>query len=267
MFAIIISLIIDVQYADNKFKQLLHKHIQQLIPKESTVLNSDIISNDADFQTPTEFKHHNYTQLKSMLEMLAKEFPNISRLYSIGKSVESRDLLVMEISDNPGKHEAGEPEFKYVGNMHGNEVVGREVLLLLIKHLLENYNISTTIGSLINETRIHIMPTMNPDGYERAKVGDCSTGVGRANAHDKDLNRNFPDQFETAPEKTTREPETIAVMKWTQSYPFVLSANLHGGSFVANYPFDDNKERKSGVYSKCPDDDVFRHVSLVYSMV
>ncbi len=115
--------------------------------------------------------HLTQEQLKQALFELASRYPSITRLYSIGKSVEGRDLWVLEISDNGGFHDPGEPEFKYVANMHGNEVVGRVMLVNLAQLLCENYNRDPFITLLVNYTRIHLMPTMNPDGYAASHEG------------------------------------------------------------------------------------------------
>ncbi|XP_045928993.1 carboxypeptidase D isoform X2 [Micropterus dolomieu] len=211
---------------------------------------------------PQEFRHHNYADMELFLRKYSSEFPSITHLYSAGRSVEDRELYVMVISDNPTVHEHGEPEFKYIANMHGNEVVGRELLLNLIEYLCRNYGTDTEVTKFVNNTRIHIMPSMNPDGYEVATEGDVKGYKGRNNSNNFDLNRNFPDQFSTITEP--RQPETIAVMNWLKSIPFVLSANLHGGSLVVNYPYDDDKKGTTE-YSLSPDDKVFQQVSRAYS--
>lgn len=47
---------------------------------------------------------------------------------------------------------------------------------------------------------------------------------------------------------------------------FVLSGNLHGGSVVASYPFDDTaSHEQQGHYSQTEDDGLFRYLALVYS--
>lgn len=215
-----------------------------------------------------DFKHHNYEAMKEFLEEYNSTFPNITALKSIGKSVQGRELFVITIGLFPEVHTAGIPEFKYIANMHGNEVVGREMLLLFIKYLCENYISNTRITQLINTTRIHFLPSMNPDGYEIAEEGDAGGMVGRENAHSVDLNRNFPDQYVINKFNEQTEPETKAVMDWILSEPFVLSANLHNGALVANYPYDDNPDQvMSGKPNPAPDDITFQKLALTFSNV
>ncbi|XP_043696649.1 carboxypeptidase SOL1 isoform X2 [Telopea speciosissima] len=77
-------------------------------------------------------------ELEKAVEQFGRRCSHISRFYSIGKSVEGVPLWVMEISDKPGQQEA-EPAFKFIGNVHGDEPVGRELLLLLANWLCDNY--------------------------------------------------------------------------------------------------------------------------------
>ena len=147
---------------------------------------------------------------------------------------------------------------RYVGNMHGNEVVGREILLKLVDDICDKYLAKDPeVTKLLQLTRIHILPTMNPDGYAKAASAGEDRGwvTGRANANDQDLNRNFPNLEEKFWKNETlkytpegREPETKAIIAWLEKVPFVLSANLHGGDLVANYPWDESKTGKSHDY-------------------
>lgn len=226
--------------------------------------------------------HHNYEEMLQVMEDVADKCPNITYLYSIGESAgnEGRELVVIVLSDNPEKHEVGEPEFKYVANMHGNEVVGRELVLDLMVYLCDEYNKGNkTIQKLIDSTRIHIMPSMNPDGWEKAEANQEGKDwlVGRSNANNVDLNRNFPDldyKVYHNPSKNNHldfqynpkfQPETVEVMDWIINTPFVLSANLHGGDLVANYPYDESRSGKKQDYAKSPDDETFKYLAESYA--
>ncbi|XP_041517570.1 carboxypeptidase N catalytic chain isoform X2 [Microtus oregoni] len=240
---------------------------------------------------PVTFRHHRYDDLVRTLYRVHNQCPDITRLYNIGRSVKGRYLYVLEFSDHPGIHEPLEPEVKYVGNMHGNEVLGRELLLQLSEFLCEEFrNRNPRILRLIQDARIHILPSMNPDGYEVAAAQGPSTSgylVGRNNANGVDLNRNFPDlntyfyynEKHGGPNhhlplpdnwKSQVEPETRAVIQWIRSLNFVLSANLHGGAVVANYPYDKSLDHRfRGPHrtsnSPTPDDQLFQTLAKVYS--
>lgn len=53
--------------------------------------------------------------------------------------------------------------------------------------------------------------------------------------------------------------------RWIDNNPFVLSANLHGGSLVANYPYDDFPSGKRSGENPSPDNKLFKHLAISYS--
>jgi hypothetical protein len=188
--------------------------------------------------------------IENELKSLAQKYPNLSKLYSIGKSVEKRDLWVMKLSQNANVDD-NRPEFKYIANMHGDEIVGRELMMRFIKDCLENYSTDTRIQNILDKFQIHILVSMNPDG---------ATKMRRGNAMSVDLNRDFPD-FDTKDNIDTpnhRAPETQAVMKWQGQHHFILSANFHGGAEVVNYPWDT-------IADQCPEDSLVKKLSLEYA--
>ncbi|KAJ8038577.1 Carboxypeptidase E [Holothuria leucospilota] len=232
-----------------------------------------------------DFVYHQ--DIGQVLHNIHEKCPNLTRVYTIGSSVKGRSLWVIEISDNPGEHEVGEPEFKYIANMHGNEPAGRELLLQLANHLCRKYSRDRRVQRLVNNTRIHLMPCMNPDGFHESylvynRTGEVPPFYGRGNANGVDLNRNFPDLISIyyenertngpnhhitrtpQPEDPIMQPEVEAVIAWMHKHPFVLSANLHEGELVANYPFDTSRTNRN-FYSACPDDELFRHLATTYA--
>ncbi|XP_032710745.1 carboxypeptidase M [Lontra canadensis] len=212
-----------------------------------------------------DFGYHHQEEMEAFLKNVARNYSSITRLHSVGKSVKGRNLWVLVVGRFPKEHRIGIPEFKYVANMHGDETVGRELLLHLIEHLVTNDGKDLEITNLINSTRIHFMPSMNPDGFEAVIKPDCFYSNGRENTNFYDLNRNFPDAFEF--NNVSRQPETVAVMEWLKTETFVLSANLHGGALVASYPFDNGVPATGTSHSRSltPDDDVFQYLARTYA--
>lgn len=64
---------------------------------------------------------------------------------------------------------SGEPELRLTAGLHGNEAVGREMLLLLMQYLCKEYkDRNPRAQRLVEGIRIHLVPSLNPDGQERA---------------------------------------------------------------------------------------------------
>ncbi|KAL5108194.1 Carboxypeptidase E [Taenia crassiceps] len=232
--------------------------------------------------------YHSNSEVGSILGEINRKCQSISSFYHLRApdsdvTINNNKLYVLAFGKPSYRHKAGVPEVKLIGNMHGNEVVGRELLLHLADYICTQYlNGDVFINWLLKNTRLHILPSMNPDGFDVAVRGNDRENTGRSNANGVDLNRNFPDsdrlhyqwdvedlegRFEILSDyyrAPKAEIETEMIERWLQKVPFVLSANIHGGALVANYPFDgtiDGQRRKS----LTPDNDVFVNLAESYS--
>nr|XP_033804647.1 adipocyte enhancer-binding protein 1 [Geotrypetes seraphini]XP_033804648.1 adipocyte enhancer-binding protein 1 [Geotrypetes seraphini] len=214
-----------------------------------------------------DFRHHSYKDMRQLMKVVNEECPTITRIYNVGRSSRGLKIYAMEISDKPGDHETGEPEFRYTAGLHGNEVLGRELLLMLMQFMCKEYKDGNPrIMSLVHETRIHLVPSLNPDGYELASEMGSEFGnwaLGHWTEEGYDIFHNFPDlntilwaaeERKLVPHKVpnhhipipdhflvedaTVSVETRAIIAWMDKIPFVLGANFQGGEKLVSYPYD-----------------------------
>lgn len=228
--------------------------------------------NEVKASDELDFRHHNYKDMRQMMKVINEECPNVTRIYNIGKSFQGLKMYAMEISDNPGEHETGEPEFRYTAGLHGNEVLGRELLLLLMQFLCKEYNDDNPrVRRLVEGVRIHLVPSLNPDAYELAyEMGSemGNWGLGHWTEEGYDIFQNFPDLNSVLwgaedrgwvprivpnhhipiPENFLNgsvATETKYIISWMERNPFVLGANLQGGEKMVAYPFDMQRPPKA----------------------
>ncbi len=154
--------------------------------------------------TKTLDSYPSYEMVVKRLQAAVSKYSSIMKLFSVGKTVEGRDLWVVKISKNVNVDEV-EPEFKYIANMHGDEIVGRELMQNLIEDLGRSYAAGErAVVDLVNHAEVFIMPSMNPDGAEAPQ---------RGNGNDVDLNRNFPDET-----MNPRSPQSSSA-GWGRGFP------------------------------------------------
>jgi len=205
--------------------------------------------------------YSDHDQLSETLDRVQADHHQIAERYSLGHSEEGRNLLCMRISQGVrNQRTLLKPMVKYVANIHGDEAVGREMLLGLSRYLTENYATCPRVRRIVDTTDIHLVPSVNPDG---------NAADTRNNANDEDLNRAFPGWMDLDIPRTElvkdREKEVKAMMNWILDNPFVLSISFHDGRVMINYPWDDSPAAVEGEKAVCPDDDVFSELAALYA--
>ena len=75
-------------------------------------------------------QYTSYDEMEAVLGDLEMKYPDIAHRYSIGLSEEGRQLWCLKItSDVKSSRKILKPMVKFVANIHGDETVGRELLI------------------------------------------------------------------------------------------------------------------------------------------
>lgn len=198
-----------------------------------------------------------YSAYESYMTGFAQQYPTLCRWVAFDTLASGRRLMALVISDNVDSLEA-EPRFLYTSSMHGDELVGYILMLRLADYLLKNYGTDSLVTRLVDDLEIWINPLANPDGTYRSGNHTVS-GSWRYNANAVDINRNFPDpQDGPHPDGNAWQAETMAFMALANTQKFNMSANIHGGAEVCNYPWD--------TWAQLPADDLWwQYVCNMYA--
>lgn len=163
---------------------------------------------------------------ETSIEQIGQEIPRV-KPEIIGTSVEGRELEAYTYG-------GGDTHLVFVGGIHG----GYEWNSVLLAYTFIDY-LETNPEILVDNLLVTVVPSANPDGlyavvgkegrFTAADVSEsASNGLGRFNAHDVDLNRNFDCKWQ--PESTWRgnvvsagtapfsEPETQAIRDFVLEY-------------------------------------------------
>ena len=218
-------------YANKKeFSEFLKLNIDYTIIKKRPINFTNGSKNNWNYY-PT------YQEYVDMMIGFADSFPTICKLHHLGTLNSGREILIVQISDNVSQKE-NEPSFLYTSSMHGDELAGYILSLRLIDYILNGYGTDPKLTDLINEVDIWINPLANPDGAYAGGNQDVWSAT-RYNANWIDLNRNYPDpQDGPHPDGNPYQEETNIFLGLADTVNFTISANMHGGTELVNYPWD-----------------------------
>ena len=116
-------------------------------------------------------RFHIHAELTEILQRLARDYPTLAALESIGKSHEDRDIWLMTLT-NQATGPADEKPAMYIdGNIHAGEVTGCNVALHTIDMLLHGYGSDAEITELLDTRTFYIHRPACPAGW-RGTVPD-----------------------------------------------------------------------------------------------
>jgi carboxypeptidase T len=205
--------------------------------------------------------YHTYAETAAELHQIETTHSTIAKVYTIGKSIQGRDILALKISDNPTVEEIQEPEALYLGCHHAREWISVEIPLCLANYLVNNYGTDPSVKKLVDERQTWIVPIVNPDGLEYSQTvytmwrknmrDNNGNGVFDPSYDGVDINRNYGykwgyDNVGSSPYPSAEdyrgkaafsEPETQAIASLCVQHHFAVSISFHSYGEVMVYPW------------------------------
>lgn len=108
-------------------------------------------------------RYYTYEGTVDIMQKIAKAYPDLAKLESIGKSYQGRDIYVLKISDYKTGDPSKKPAMYIDGNIHSNEIQGTEFSLYAAWYLTEMFAELEFIKELLQDKTFYIVPTINPD--------------------------------------------------------------------------------------------------------
>ncbi|MDI9857691.1 M14 family metallopeptidase [Flectobacillus roseus] len=139
---------------------------------QEKTINDDLtglraIGTPASPKVKISWNHYNdYAMITRFCQDLAKAYPDLVKVESMGKSTQGKDMWVLTISDFKSGSVDRKPGFYIDGNIHSNEIQGTEVAMYTAWYLAESFNSVDFIKQLLKDKVFYIVPTINPDARE-----------------------------------------------------------------------------------------------------
>jgi gamma-glutamyltranspeptidase / glutathione hydrolase len=109
------------------------------------------------------------------LHQYERDYPDLVRVQSIGRSWEGRDILVVRITKDPHTDDASKPEVLFLSGIHPREQAPQISVMRFMDELITGYGSDERITRLLDTRDLWVIPVYNVDG----KVYDFKFGNGQ----------------------------------------------------------------------------------------
>jgi hypothetical protein len=111
-------------------------------------------------------KYHNSDDAETLLREIVAKYPDIAKMYSIGRSFKGKELWLLELSNRKTKPAEDKPGYYIDGGVHSCELTGAEQVLYLAWYFSNKYGQEPAVTRLLDTRVLYLRPKFNPDGAD-----------------------------------------------------------------------------------------------------